>query len=313
MSRKILSLMFLLALVMFCTAAIAQDTSDTTSNQPVGKAFKLLRDGSSTAGDLDLDDEEEEEIWEPGLTSGMLNVSLSVGYLGLDKTLLQHDQIIYKYNTDATFWGDMELVGEMAFSPALRLGYSVTNWLTLQGWSGISISQYSAKLANTFSRKNEEGASAVPDPFIAEFDPESRSMITIQAGINAIVYPLAIGGEGKGRWHPYVTGGVGNMWYSMNSNYTEEAASAFDLNLGGGLRFLADKNISILFEVGLHRNKLQWTPSEYFIKLDEDTRLVPLDEFPRDADNSFNQQQITEFSTQTMNLIQFSIGVQGDF
>ena len=314
MSRKILSALCLLAFVMPCTAVLAQDPAEeaeTKTDQTSGKTFKLLR-GDAAARDLDLA-EEAAAVWDPVIRAGDVEVSLAVGFMSMNTTLLQHDQMIYKYNTEATFWGDVELKGESAFAPILRIGYGVTKWLGLESWFGVGISEYSSNITNSRSRKNEPDAPVVENPPLGEFDAERRSLITLQAGLNATIYPLAIVGDGTGRLHPYLTGGVGNMWYSMNSNYTKDMASAKDLNFGGGLRLLADKNISVRLEVLMHRNTLQWTPADYFMELNEGTTLVPLNEYPVQPDGSVSERPIKEFADNTMSLLQWSIGVQGSF
>ena len=314
MSRKTLSALCLLAFVMACTAVLAQDPTEEAETKPEqnsGKTFKLLR-GDAAARDLDLA-EEEAAVWDPVIRAGDIEISLAVGFLSMNTTLLQHDQMIYKYNTEATFWGDVELKGESAFAPTLRLGYGLTNWFGLESWFGVGISEYTSTISNTHSRKNEPGAPVVDNPPLGEFDAEARSLITLQAGLNATIYPLAIGGDGTGRLHPYLTGGVGNMWYSMNSNYTKDMASAMDLNFGGGLRLLADKNISVRIEVLMHRNTLEWTPADYFMELNEGTTLVPLNEYPVQDDGSIAEQPIEKFADNAINLLQWSIGVQGSF
>ncbi len=312
MSRRTLSALIIVALVLACSSVFAQDDGLKPVPEYTGKKFKLLRDGATAADDLDLA-EEEENAWEPGLKKNAVEVSLGIGFLNLNKTLLQHDQIIYKYNTDSTFWGDVKIQGESAFAPTLRIGYGITNWLGIEGWSGVSISEYTSTISNTFSRKNESPPPVpVPNPPLGEFDAEARSLITLQTGINAVVYPLAIGGDGSGRWHPYLTGGVGNIWYDMNSNYTAGSASALDLNFGGGLRLLADRAISVRFEVLMHRNELQWTPADYFLELNDGTTLIPLNEYPI-VDGVLSERRVTEFTPSTLSLLQWSIGVQGSF
>ena len=136
MSRKTSSALFILAFVLSCASVFAQDPvtePKSPAARPAGDTFKLLRDDDATASDIDLT-EEEVEAWIPGLKPGTVEVSLGVGFLGLDTTLLQHDQIIYKYNTESTFWGDVEMTGGSAFAPTLRLGYHVNKWFGVEGW-----------------------------------------------------------------------------------------------------------------------------------------------------------------------------------
>ncbi len=315
MSRKTLLVLFMLVFAIACTSALAQDPPadpDTDSYTPPSKIYKLLRDDSSAADDLDLD-EEEEKIWIPGLKKGTVEITIGLGFLNLNTTLLQHDQMIYKYNTEATFWGDVELKGESAFAPTLNLGYGITEWFVLKGWGGVSISEYKSTIENTFSRKNEPEAPAEPNPEMGEFDAEARSLITIQTGVNAVIYPFDMGGDASGVWHPYVTGGVGNMWYNMNSNYTDETASAIDLNYGAGIRLLADEKVSILLEVTMHHNELEWTPAEYFIELNEGTTRVPLNHYPLQDDGTRPDTVIESFESNTMSLLQWTLGIHGSF
>jgi hypothetical protein len=302
MSRKILSALIFLAFVMTGTGVFAQDPAGADQKGAPGTAprtFKLLRDDEVRARDLDLADEAV-EVWTPALPVGDVEVSLGVGFMGLSTTLLQHDQMIYKYNTESTFWGDVELVGESSFAPTIRIGYSPRAWFAFEGWSGVSISQYTSTITNRHSRKNE-------------FDAETRSLITLQAGLNAVVYPLSINGDASGRWHPYLTAGVGNMWYNMNSNFVKGTNSAIDLNVGGGLRLLSDRNISLRLEVVLHRNELEWTPAAEFKQLNEGTTRVPLNEYPTAVDGSISARPIEAFAPNTMNLLQWTLGVQGAF
>lgn len=319
MFRNKPSALLILAFVLSCASVFAQEPVDepqTPPARPVGKTFKLLRDEDASASDIDLT-AEEVEAWVPGLKKGTVEVSLGIGFLNLNTTLLQHDQIIYKYNTDSTYWGDVELIGGSAFAPTIRLGYQVNKWFALEGWSGVSISEYSGEITNTRRRKNEPGAPVIENPPVGEFDAEQRSLITLQAGLNAVVYPLDIGGDASGRWHPFLTAGAGNMWYDMNSNYTDGTASALDLNAGAGIRLLVDKNISLRIEVLMRRNDLEWTPDANFVELNEGTTLVPLSEYPvLDAgtpEERIDERLVTGFDSHSVTMLHWTIGVQGSF
>lgn len=313
MSLRTLSALAIVAFILAPDFVLAQDPALEPIPPYTGKSYKLTRDGDSSAADLDLA-EEEAAVWEPGIRKGRVEVSLGLGFLDLNQTLLEHDQIIYKYNTDSTFWGDVKISGESAFAPILRIGYGLNRWFSLESWYGISISEYSSSVTNRSSRKNESPPPPVqPDPPLGEFDAEARSLITLQTGLNAMIYPLAIRGDGGGRWHPFLTAGVGNMWYDMNSNYVDGSSSAFDINFGGGLRVLADEHVSLRLDVSLHSNSLEWTPADYFIELNEGTTRVPLNEYPVQPDGSVTEQPVTSFASQTMTMLQWSVGFQGSF
>jgi hypothetical protein len=128
-----------------------------------------------------------------------------------------------------------------------------------------------------------------------------------------VLYPLSFTNDGQGKWHPYLTAGVGKMWYEMNSNYFADTSSAPDYNFGAGVRLLVDKNISVRFEVIAHMNTIEFTPAPYFTTLNEGTVVVPLNEYPMNDDGSVNEQVVTEYSSQSLTLLNWSIGVQGSF
>ncbi|MBU2502806.1 MAG: hypothetical protein ABIK96_12675 [bacterium] len=306
MSHKLLTVILCAVSLIIGLSALAQD-------DPQDRVFKLLRDSAAADAELDLEDEEL-EAWQPGLDEGVLEFSFAMGVLGLSTTILEHEQMIYKYTDEATYWGDVALEGQGAFNPALRLGYHLNSWLALEGLGGLSFSTYSSKITNRHRRPNEQGAPVdFAEPALLEFDAEERSLITLQAGLNAVLYPLSIGGEGKGKWHPYLTAGAGRIWYDMNSNYNEGMVGSMNLNAGGGIRLLADRNISLRFEVLFHRHSLQWDPAANFMELDEGTLLIPLNEYPLKADGSFEESHIESFDSIDMNLLNYSIGVQGSF
>jgi len=314
MSHKSVSALIILLLITVCTPLFAQDTGpqDAPPPETPQKTFQLLRGSSSAVEELDIE-EEEMELWEPRIEKGTIEVSFAFGFLDFNKALWEYDQIIYKYTTDATFWGDVKIKGESAFNPVLRLGYNLTDWISLEGIGGIAISEYTSTITNRRSRENKPGAPIKEDPVLGEFDAEHRSLLTIQASLNAVVYPLSIFDDGTGKLHPYVTAGVGKMWYEMNSNYFDGATGVNDFSFGGGLRLLADQKISVRFEVLAHLNEVEFTPAPYFTTRDEGTVVVPLNEFPRNEDGSVNEQVVTKFSSQTLTLLNWSIGVQGSF
>ena len=119
--------LFLLLIVCVFAAFAAQ-----AQDQEPEQVFKLLR-SSSAAEDLDLEEEEEDVFWEPKIKTGELELSFTLGFLNLDQVLLAHDEIIYKYTDENTFWGDVAFKGSAsAFSPSLRLNYNFTPYFSLE-------------------------------------------------------------------------------------------------------------------------------------------------------------------------------------
>lgn len=308
-----ISLVAVGACLVAAPAALAQTpaAADTPPAPPV-KTFKLLHESPNAARNLDVEDVEAQK-WVPGIHKGTKELSMSLGFMGLSSTLLKHDQMIYKYNTEATYWGDITVTGQTAFNPVLRLGYNVMPWLTVEGFGGLSISEYSSTIENPHWRKNEPGSPRLDNPVIGEFDAEARSLITLQAGIDALFYPFNLSGDGTGRLHPYVVGQIGRIWYDMNSDYTAGSAGSNDLALGGGFRLLAEKNVSLRLEATYHMNTVEFMPAEYFLETNEGTTLVPLMEFPNLPDGGFTEGRVTSFDAQDLNYLVWSIGFQGTF
>lgn len=305
MSHKFVAALILMALVLVCLPVLAQDSAKEE------ETFRLLRGAGSAESELELEDEAE-EIWMPAIESGNIEVAFSLGFLNMNKRILGHDQIIYKYNQEATFWGDMEIDGKTAFNPSLRVGYNLTPWISLEAVGGLFFADYTSTLTNRHRRPNEPDAPVdFEEPPLGEYDAEARSLNGGNVGINAVFYPLNMK-DGLGRSHPYLTGGVGRMWYSMNSNYVDGSPGSNDLSYGGGFRYLFDKNISLRLEILFHSNKVQWTPSEYFTILNEGTTRVPLTEYPV-VDDKVVEQRVTEYESVNITTLNWSIGIQGSF
>ncbi len=291
---------------LISTMAIAQEA-------PQPHVFKLLRDDVLAKKDLDKE-QAAANAWKPRLEGKNIELSFSLGMLDLNKTILEQDQVIYKYTDEASFWGNVNIKGSAAFNPVLRLGYSIKRWLTIEGIGGLSFADYTSTITDRHRRKNEQGAPVdSEEPVLGEFDTEARSLVTIQMGANAVVYPFSIRGDGRGRFHPYLTAGLGKIWYDMNSNYVVGSTGSSNLSFGGGFRLLTDRTLSLRVEAVMHRNTLLWSPVENFQSRNEGTLLVPLEEFPTNADGSFEEIPITSFKSQDMNVLNFSIGFEGSF
>lgn len=275
------------------------------------KIFKLRHDSAAAEQDLAIA-EADSLRWVPGLRAGTMELGMSLGFMNLSGVLLEHEQMIYKYTINATYWGDVKIKGETAFNPTLRLGYTWKPWLTVEGYGGLSISKYTATVENRFMRKNEQDALPLPAA-LGEFDAEARSLITLQGGIDVLVYPLNFSGDGAGRLHPYVTGLVGGVSYDMNSDFTEGPAGSSDIAFGAGLRVLAERNVSLRIEATYHWNSIEYTPVEYFLATNENTTLVPLMEYPRLANGMIEEKPITSFNSQDLSYLAWSIGFQGSF
>lgn len=286
-------------------------TPEAAPATPKARTFKLTHESASAADDLEVDAEAEK--WLPAIRPGTIEMSMGLGFMNLSGSLLEHEQMIYKYTTEATYWGDVVIKGQTAFNPVLRLGYTLKPWLTIEGFGGLSISEYTSTVENRRVRKNEEGSLAQDNPALGDYDAEARSLITLQGGLGLMVYPFNFGGDGNGRWHPYLTGQFGTISYDMNSDFTAGSTSSGDIAFGGGLRLLAERNVSLRLEATFHSNTIEFEPTEYFLETDEGTTLVPLMEYPRIDGDRYTERPITEFTSQTLSYLVWSVGFQGTF
>jgi hypothetical protein len=298
-------LLFLLICVLVASTTLAVAETEE-------KNFNLLHTTLEEQAAQRQEVQAEEIDYDPIVTERSLETTLTLGYWMIDKVLLQHENLIYKYTDENTYFGDVTIKGQSAFNPQLHLNYNLFPWFSLESVLGISVSEYLASirhpraLANTTS--GEEGA-LVDVESIGEFDAENRSCITMSTGLNGIFYPSDYGNFGRGRWHPFVTGGVQRTWVSLNSDYIDDMATAWDLQGGLGVRYVADDMISIRFEILYHHMTLDFTPSTEFLSLDEDTRKIPVYEY---IDGS-GTREVTDFAAQTLNTMSWALGFTATF
>jgi len=281
-----------------------QPAEDEPQQQSGEKVFNLRHgvDGS-TDSEEELD---EEERFVPRIEAGKIEASVMLGFLNLEHTLLQHDSIIYKYTDEATYWGDINLKGQSAFNPILRIGYTLTPWITLEGYLGISFCEFTTEITNRGRRENSPDAEPDPtEPELGEFDAEERSAVTFNSGLDLTWYFLNMGDKER-RFHPYLIGGVGRMWYDLDSAYTLGAASTWDLSGGIGFRYIADDLISIRFDIIYHHNTVQFEPAEYFTTVNEGTQEIPLTTEPDGT-------PVTEYAANTVNSLAWAVGFIASF
>lgn len=300
MSRKQFALIILACAVISAGSAWGQ-TGGTE------KSFNLLHSKPDTLTAEEKAEQAEAKISR--LEAGRLETSLSLGFLGLETTLLAHPQIIYKFTNEETFWGDVELQGQSAFNPIVRMNYNLTHWFALESLFGFSVSDYEAQITNRHVRANEENASIIDDPPLGEFDAERRSVITLETGFNALLYPLNIGGNGIGRWHPFLLGGIDRIWYDLNSSYTDQTSASWNYLTGIGVRFIADDLISVRLDMVYSTTEVQFMPAEDFDVLEEGTLRIPVYEYPEIGPET----PVQEFAPQTINVLRWGIGFAANF
>ena len=305
--RRMLCTLFL-CLIASGTATVFAQAADETE-----KSYNLMH---TTIEEQEAQRQEEEniQVYEPVIPERNLEVTLTLGFWQLEKVLLQHDDIIYKYSSEYTYFGDVALNGASAFHPELRLNYNLLPWFAVEPVVGFSVSEYTASitdprmLSNQAFGEDEEQTLITVDE-IGEFDAENRSCITMSTGCNAVFYPLDYGNFGKGRWHPFVQGGIHRTWVFLNSDYTSDAATMWDTSFGGGVRFIADDLVSVRLEVMYHTLTAHFTPDHSFVERDESTTVVPLT-YWKDGDG---QVDVADFADRSLNSLSWAVGFTADF
>lgn len=296
MAKQILVVLVALALLALAPLAVAQDQPE-----PEEKVFNLIV-GSEAAEEIE-EDVEEGPAFEPAIEAGRWHFGLTLGYGGTSGTLFEHDNIIYKINDEAAFYGDVEIKGQSAFNPTLRLSYNLTSWLALETSLGLNFAEYEASISDPYSIDLQSNDSPSPAE-LGEFDPEHRSVLAALANVNVLYFPFNMDDEGKGRWHPYLTGGLGYASYSIDSDYTDEGAGSFNVNGGLGLMLVADDLVTMRAEVLYEVHTIGFEPGEFFQERDSGTWKVPIYEF-----TDFGQfAPVEEYSSNTLSFLTWQLG-----
>jgi hypothetical protein len=255
------------------------------------------------------DAEALENYWSPLMPSKTWECSVTLGFTGSSDFLLDHKSLIYKYTRDLTYFGDVKIDHETAFSPTLRLAYDIYPWFSLEGVCGVGVSEYNSYITNAFSI-SESGERLEIDE-LGEFDKEKRSFLNIHTGVNALFYPPDYGNFGKGHWHPYIIGGIGRDYTTINSNYTDAVSASWTGSGGAGIRFIADDLISIRFDMMYHLSQVNFDVKESFIELDEGTTLIPIYEYINDGVTG--QRIVSEYDKQTILSFGWALGFYANF
>jgi len=307
MAKQSTAVLCSLLILLAAGVVVAQDQgAEQPDRLPDEKTFNLL------VGEEAEEEEEEEEVVEeevetrePGVHGGEWHTALTLGYFGLDKTFLQHERLIYRATDESFFYGDIELKGSAAFNPILRLGYNLTSWLALETQFGLTFSEYEASITDPFE-VDPEGGTPNPVLEVGEFDLERRSALVAVGNINGVWYPLNMDGDGRGRIHPFLTGGVGTAFYNLDSNYVDETASSVNINVGGGIRVFADDVISLRAEILYQVHSIEFTPAEFFDQRDDGTVTIPVYEFT----DSGEYQRAESFASETLGGLTWQLGFQ---
>lgn len=306
MPRMLFTLLLCLT-AMSAAAALAQDTNDENET-----SFNLLHTSVVEQEAIRVE-EENVPSYEPIIPERNMEITLTLGFWQIDQQLFAHDNIIYKYTDKNTFFGNVSINGRPAFHPQLRLNYNLMPWFSIEPVLGFSVSEYEAQVTDPLSLSNqafgEDDNIPVPLDEIGEFDAENRSCITLSTGMNAVFYPRDYGNFGKGRWHPYIQGGMHHTWMSLNSDYTDSPATMWDVAGGLGLRFIADDLISIRLEFMYHHMTVDFEPDDSFTERNEGTTNVPITQWL----DGEGQVEVNDFDSNTLNSFSWAIGFTANF
>jgi hypothetical protein len=290
--------------------ALAVGPAQAQSDTQTGKQFNLQHAREDTVAMSDQ--EAEVETWEPGIEPGALEMSLTLGFLDLNQTLLSADQVIYKFTDKQIYWGDVSLIGQSAFNPEVRLSYNLSHWLAIEPLFSISVSEYNGQIINRHSRENtnDPNARVLDDPELGEYDAEHRSAITLGTGADLQIYPFnLLRGNGKGRLHPFLLGGVSRVWFDLNSNYTAKAAAAWNYMAGVGLRLIADDLVSVRIHALYQQAKVQFPVADVFDEV-EGFAPAPVYQYPNGEPPPVVLQ---EFASRTISGISWGVGFTANF
>lgn len=285
--------------ILLCSGLAAAQTPD--QDQTEEKVFNLVI--GERPADAVVQEVEEAPRYEPAIEPGRWEVTLTLGYNHMNKTLLQFNNIIYKATPELFFYGDVELVSQAAFNPMLRIGYPLTTWLALETQVGVTFSTYEGSIENPFQVSPFMGT---PEPVLelGPFDPERRSSLVFISNFNGVWYPFNMDGDGSGRVHPYLTGGLGYALYNLDSSYIDDAATSFNVNAGFGVRLITDKVIALRLEMLYQHHSIQFEPAEFFDIRDSGTVRIPVYQF----DDFGNFQAVESYRENTLGGITWQVG-----
>ena len=302
MAKYILVVLVTLAVLAAAPLALAQDQPESDE-----KVFNLIVGDDGPA--VIEEEVDEGPRYEPQIEPGRWSLSLTLGYVGSGGTLFEHDNLIYKALDDAFFYGDVAIEAESAFTPIIRVGHNLTAWLALEAQLGLAFAEYTASIDNPFSVDPFGLESPVAVVELGEFDRENRSVLMAVTNINAVFYPFNLDGDGRGRWQPYLTGGLGYAMYNIDSDYTDSGAGGINVNAGIGVALIADDLITVRAELLYQIHSIEFEPGDYFQQRDAGTVTVPVYEFT----DTGQYDEVQAFGSNTLSSLTWQIGFQLGF
>ncbi len=276
--------------------------------------FMALTAGICRAQDLDnLDDLESldqdvvtEKPFEAGIDTDKWELSFQIGFMNLAQTLFRADQIVVKWNSKGKIFGDMEVKGQSAFSPQLRIA---RNWGHL-GWQqtfGLTLTDFAQSVSNS---KERSVSGNQGDVVLLETDLE-RGSLAMWYHDTALVYNVLT----KGRVIPYLMGGVGGQYWYVDSSYINDTPPILAYNIGAGIRIVGDDLFSVTVEVRDYFSKVQHRSGAIFrpgvVDPQDDTRQIDIPLSVLDAQGQ--EQPFSGFQKESLSSLWYSIGVVATF
>jgi hypothetical protein len=310
--RQEISMTKPLMAAMCCIAVLSLSSSTdilaADQDAPEEKIFNLVV-GKDVVDDDEAPETEVTPPYRPAIQPGTLDLTLTLGYFNMEKALLRYNDMIYLATPENYFYGDIELQNKTGFNPILRLGYTLTSWFALEAQTGVTFAEYQGTITSPRKIDPRIGIQVPEAAVLGQYDAERRSTFIWINNLNALWYPLNMDGDGGGRLHPYLTGGLGMAFYEIDSEYTNSNASGMNFNAGLGINLIADKRINIRAELVYHRHQIQFEPAENFDERDEGTVQIPVYEF----DEVGQVVRVAQFPKQTLSGMTMQIGFSAKF
>jgi len=210
----------------------------------------------------DIDDLDEgvvmETPFEPGVESSVWEISVQIGYLNLDRILMEAPGVVVDVeNPSDAIFASMELRGELSFSPQLKINRTFGNNFAVENAFGFAIGDFQQSVQDDQVAWTLAGA--VSTNTLTEQEIEAGSYFMWFHEHSLVYYP-----RGEGRIQPYLGVGLGTQHYGVDSAYIEGNASSLAFSYGAGLRVIADDLYSFRLEVRNYHSSIQYDVADSF-------------------------------------------------
>lgn len=229
---------------------------------PILAALLLLPATVALAQD-DLQELDEgvvvEEPFVPQVEGNAWELTILLGYLDLGQELVGAEGLLVDVeNPQEALYGDMTLDGEStSFSPQAKVAYTLGNNFAVGAALGFAVGDYQQKVGEleSWTDPTDENNTLTENEILSG----SYWMWTYEGTVD--YYPLG----GGGRLQPYLSGGVGQNHYFIDSRYIEGQARGLAFSVGGGLRIVGDELFNVKIEVRNYWTTVDYEPGDEWI------------------------------------------------